>query len=575
MATQYDSAIASAAQRYRIDPGIFARLIQQESAGDPNAVSSAGARGLAQLMPGTAAGLGVDASDPQQNLDGGARYLRQMLDRYGGDYRLALAAYNAGPGAVDEYGDVPPYAETQQYVTGVLGSGPAAVQQQVSQPVAQPAQQPAGSPPVVSQPSTAQSVLTGDDLIKLMTWLYQQQQSAALAPSQTTGYAPASLTGGDAGAFNPTFAREQFNAQQQNANRQYALDAQRFGLNVAQQAYTQRMGEIQALTNLQGPGDWLKYNYAIHNLPYSGQANPTPQQAAGGSMDLGGMASWAQQQGTTVGGTPNTSQQVAVPPGTPNYVSQGMDANGNITYGAPTGYQGGAPRANVVPVAAPPTYQPPPTVSTSWAQPSQATNPGQYRSEGDTMMDAQNQRAAALAAAQGNAPTPIPHDAYGGGSAQMVPQLAMGGQANMAVVGDQQRGQRGPNPELAMSASPITVMPFNRMPESVMRYMDQMPHAATGGTIDQNAPWFSGLSGGGNPGFGASGLGSALGQQPFSYQNYMHLLPSEQQMLQGYVNSPTGVGGAGGYFPDELARSMRGAATGNSYEWQGPSTYGG
>nr|WP_246852104.1 lytic transglycosylase domain-containing protein [Patulibacter sp. SYSU D01012] len=114
--------IRAAAARHGLDPQIFTNLVRQESGFDPNAGSSAGARGLCQLMPGTAATLGVrDLTDPAQSLEGGAKYLRQQLDRFGGDYRKALAAYNAGPGAVQRYGGVPPYPETQHYVATILG----------------------------------------------------------------------------------------------------------------------------------------------------------------------------------------------------------------------------------------------------------------------------------------------------------------------------------------------------------------------------------------------------------------------------------------------------------------------
>lgn len=110
-----------AAQAAGIDPDLFLRLVQQESAFKPNAVSSKGATGLAQLMPATAAELGVDPNDPLQNLAGGARYLRQKLDEFGGDPYLALAAYNAGAGNVRRHGGIPPFKETQNYVSRIMG----------------------------------------------------------------------------------------------------------------------------------------------------------------------------------------------------------------------------------------------------------------------------------------------------------------------------------------------------------------------------------------------------------------------------------------------------------------------
>jgi soluble lytic murein transglycosylase-like protein len=116
----FKAEIDAAAAKYGLDPALLRGLIRQESNFDPNAGSPAGARGLCQLMPGTAASLGVtDPSNPAQNIDGGARYLRQQLDAFGGDVTKALAAYNAGPGAVTRYGGVPPYAETQNYVRQV------------------------------------------------------------------------------------------------------------------------------------------------------------------------------------------------------------------------------------------------------------------------------------------------------------------------------------------------------------------------------------------------------------------------------------------------------------------------
>lgn len=112
----------AAARRHNVPEDLFLRLVHQESRWNPGAVSHAGALGLAQLMPETAALLGVNPHDPHQNLDGGARYLRMMFDRFG-NWRLALAAYNAGPGAVQRHGGVPPYRETTEYVRIVLGAG--------------------------------------------------------------------------------------------------------------------------------------------------------------------------------------------------------------------------------------------------------------------------------------------------------------------------------------------------------------------------------------------------------------------------------------------------------------------
>ncbi len=110
-----------AATRYDLDQGLVHAVIRAESNWDSTAISSAGATGLMQLMPETAADLGVtNPFDPAQNIDGGVRYLRQMLERYDGDLPTALAAYNAGPTAVDKHGGIPPYEETQNYIQKIM-----------------------------------------------------------------------------------------------------------------------------------------------------------------------------------------------------------------------------------------------------------------------------------------------------------------------------------------------------------------------------------------------------------------------------------------------------------------------
>lgn len=116
----YQTEARRVAREIGVPEDLFLKLVRQESGFNPKAVSRSGAIGLAQLMPGTAQGLGVDPFDPLQNLTGGARYLKTQFDKFG-RWDLALAAYNAGPGAVAKYGGVPPYKETQDYVKKIMG----------------------------------------------------------------------------------------------------------------------------------------------------------------------------------------------------------------------------------------------------------------------------------------------------------------------------------------------------------------------------------------------------------------------------------------------------------------------
>ncbi len=119
--TTYNAKVRELAARFDLSPALIEAVVWQESRWHAGAVSPTGARGLAQLMPDTAREMGVDPRDPFANLEGGARYLREQLDRFDGDLEKALAAYNAGPGRVEDANGIPNIRETRNYVAAIMG----------------------------------------------------------------------------------------------------------------------------------------------------------------------------------------------------------------------------------------------------------------------------------------------------------------------------------------------------------------------------------------------------------------------------------------------------------------------
>lgn len=207
MPTLWEIADAEA-QRQGVDPRLVAAVMHTESRGRANARSPAGAYGPMQLMPGTAKDLGVDINDPADNIRGGVKYLGQMLRRFGGDPALALAGYNAGPGAVEKHGGVPPYRETQDYVrkiTGLMGGAAAAPQQEAPVPKhgidIDPSWLEGASEPAAKSPASARAAVSKGPQQTAIdpSWLEPADAPAAKAPARQQPAAAAAPYTGDTG----------------------------------------------------------------------------------------------------------------------------------------------------------------------------------------------------------------------------------------------------------------------------------------------------------------------------------------------------------------------------------------
>lgn len=459
--------------------------------------------------------------------------------------------------------------------------------------------------------------VTGADIVELGARLRDLLQIQPRAQQLASGgYFDLASMGGS--GFAPNLAREQLNALRLDAERQYGLDVQRFGLSYAQTAFQQKLDagaqQLQKLalqTQLKGPEDWLRYNYVMNNAPGApaptvggpGQeiTPPSPTVGAGApGLSFGGA-------GGSAGGSLTPEQLAMLPPAER---AAYMAAEWNRTHPADSTRpeaQLGAAGIRTAPYdfygqqrgqAGVQHWDPQRGWITTPDQPKQ----GGFTFNQQTQQWTQDAPGAAaqptdsqpdVSGIQGQGWTPQTYtDTQGtpGNTADDVQRagghtwdpnatgpvyLAFGGRSepmrggmHAAVIGDPQR--RGePNPELAMSSAPIFVKPLKGSPKA-QRMAQGAPRFATGGIVE-NAPFVSkALSGGAAFGQRGEALGP-YGTQPLNYTNLLRLLPSEQAMTQGYIETPVSQGGLGGWFADEYERARRTGFQGGS---TGVSTYG-
>jgi len=457
--------------------------------------------------------------------------------------------------------------------------------------------------------------VTGGDITSLGAYIANLLAQLRTSSLESGGYFDLAAAGGMNG-LAPTLAREQLDAVRLQAEREYLLDLQRFGLDYAKTAFDQKIAQgsqqLQKLalqTQLQGPGDWLRYNYVENNAPGAPEATvrdtgqginpPNPTVGAGGGGGGGGGAG-----GPMLALTPEQRAQQMAAEWNRTHPNDNMRPEAQL--GAAglrgnTGVQHWDPQRGWIftPDKASQGGYTFDQQSQRWNQDAQASAPQDYEPSvsGLQSQDWTPSSTAADGTQSAGGHTWDPDAVYAPGE---VPMLAFGGRSassdgmHKAVIGDPQRANQA-NPELAMSRAPIFAIPLKGNPKA-QRMAKGAPKFATGGIVagdggssqlfdtsglglgaaagsrnPADAPFVKKLQGGGTP-FGQRGesLGP-YGSQPFNYTNFLRLLPSEQQMTQGYIDTPTELGGLGGWFADELERSRRSGFQGAS---TGVSTYG-